>query len=55
MEEEYFFTGYCRCLDGSRVVTVETDGTAITDIDCSYENCPYADGCPIGKQIGELA
>ena len=54
MEEEYFLSGYCRCLDGSRMVTVETDGTTITDIGCSYVNCPYAEGCPIGRQIAEL-
>ena len=54
MEEEYFLSGYCRCLDSSRMVTVETDGQRITDIDCSYVNCPYADNCTIGKQIGEL-
>ena len=54
MEEEYFLSGYCRCLDGSRMVTVETDGKNITDISCSYVNCPYAEGCPIGGQIAQL-
>ena len=43
---EAFFSGYCRVLDGARTVLVE-DGEA----DCEYPDCPYAQSCPIGKQI----
>ena len=43
---EKFITGYCRCIDKSRIVLVE-DGEA----DCEYENCPYKENCPIGKEI----
>ena len=46
---EEFITGYCRCLDKSRIVLVE-DGEA----DCEYENCPYKDTCQIGKRITEI-
>jgi hypothetical protein len=55
MEQEYFFTGYCRNADESRMVTVVTENGQITEVDCCYENCIYAPGCPIGKQILELA
>ena len=54
MEEEYIFTGYCRALDGSRMVTVETDGSEILEIDCGYGGCPHEQSCPIARKIREL-
>lgn len=55
MQEEYFFTGYCRTVDGSRMVTVETDGIQVTDVDCCYGSCPYEPNCQIAQKIKELA
>ncbi len=55
MEEEYIFSGYCRALDNSRMVTVETDGKAVTDIGCGFEKCPHAPSCLIAQQIRELS
>ena len=53
MELEEFISGYCRCLDGSRTVTVECfDGE--TEIDCNYGNCPYDAECTIARRIKEL-
>ena len=50
MDEELFFSGYCRALDHSRTVTVEiSDGTV--DADCAYPDCPYAPSCPIAEAI----
>ncbi len=46
---ELFITGYCRCLDKSRIVLLE-DGEA----DCEFENCPHAAGCDISKRIREI-
>ena len=46
---EKFITGYCRCLDKSRIVLVE-DGEA----DCEYANCPHKAACEIAKQIADL-
>jgi len=46
---ELFITGYCRCIDKSRIVLVE-DGEA----DCAFENCPYKETCEIGKQITQM-
>lgn len=53
MEKEYFFSGYCRQQDQSRMVTLVTEGGTLTEVDCSYETCVYAQGCPIGKQIAQ--
>lgn len=46
---ETFLTGYCRCLDKSRIVLWE-DGEA----DCEFENCPHGSVCEIAKRIREL-
>ena len=43
MEKEYFFSGYCRTIDKSRMVTVVTEGTALTEVDCCYENCIHGE------------
>ena len=43
---EKFITGYCRCLDKSRIVLLE-DG----EVDCEFENCPHKPNCEIAKQI----
>ena len=51
MERETFFSGYCRCIDGSRTVAVEAEDSELTFVDCDYETCPYAANCPIGKNI----
>ena len=54
MEQEFFFTGYCRCLDGSRTVEViVTDGRP-AEIDCGYEHCIHRSVCPIAKEIEKL-
>ena len=54
MEEEYIFSGYCRQLDQSRMVTVEfSDGDM--DADCCYGGCPYEQECTIAQRIRELA
>ncbi len=53
MEGEWFFSGYCRCLDASRMVEVEQSGEDI-DIDCSYAACPHAPVCEIAKKIRQI-
>ena len=45
---EMFITGYCRCLDKSRIVLVE-DG----EVDCEYFACPHATVCQLAQQIAE--
>lgn len=54
METEMFFSGYCRTIDQSRMVTVELEDGKLSAVDCSYENCPYTQNCTIARQIGEL-
>lgn len=51
--DEAFFSGYCRNMDGSRMVTVERDGAEIT-VDCDYFCCPYGENCPIAGKIREF-
>ena len=51
METEYFFSGYCRTLDQSRMVSAEFSGKTLLEVDCSYERCPYTDRCTIAAQI----
>lgn len=54
VEQESFLSGYCRCMDGSRMVAVVTEDHTLTETDCGYPDCPYAAGCPIAAQIREL-
>ena len=51
MEQEYFFSGYCRTLDKSRMVTVETEDGKILEVDCCFENCIHSPNCTIAKEI----
>ena len=53
MEKEIFISGYCRCLDNSRMVEVFITDSEI-EIDCSYENCPHTPVCEIAKRINEI-
>ena len=55
MEKEIFISGYCRCLDQSRMVAVVTEDGALTVADCAFGNCPHEPNCLIAKQIRELA
>ena len=53
MEKELFLSGYCRALDGSRMVAIVLEDGALTEADCAYPNCPYAPNCPIAAKIEE--
>ena len=39
METEKFVSGYCRQLDGSRMVEAVLSDGQLEEIDCSYGNC----------------
>ena len=54
MEKESFFTGYCRQLDQSRMVTAVTEDGALTDVDCCYGSCPHESSCTLAQKIREL-
>lgn len=51
MERESFFSGYCRQVDGNRMVCVEADGDRLIEADCFYETCPYGPECTIHEKI----
>lgn len=54
MEREGFFSGYCRCIDQSRMVAAEAQGNALTEVDCNYESCPYTGSCTVAEKIREF-
>lgn len=51
MEEECFFSGYCRQLDAARTVTACFENSRLTEADCCFGSCLYETNCPIGKEI----
>ena len=54
MVDEKIISGYCRQMDGSRIVTVELENGSVTDIDCRYGNCVHQPNCAIAKEIAAL-
>ena len=53
MEQEMFFNGYCRAIDGSRMVAAEQwEGS--WEADCAYPDCPYAPACQIAEKLRGL-
>ena len=54
MELEKYLSGYCRQLDGSRMVEVIMEDGEITEIDCCYGNCIHQGNCLIAKEIDSL-
>ena len=55
MEQEVFLSGYCRVLDQSRMVAVETEDGKLLEADCCYGSCVYEPNCEIARKIRELA
>ena len=54
MESEKYLSGYCRQLDGSRMVEVILEDGKITEIDCCYGSCIHQGNCLIAKEIDAL-
>ncbi len=53
MEKEVFLSGYCRCMDASRMVVVTLEDSKITDVDCNFGSCPYEKDCVLAQKIHE--
>ena len=51
MEEEIFYTGYCRQIDSSRTVVLVKENGELAEVDCNYETCLFSGSCTIGKAI----
>ena len=51
MEKELFLTGYCRCIDQSRMVTLVTEDGKLTEVDCNFEGCVHTPNCTIATAI----
>ena len=52
---EHFVSGYCRQLDGSRMVEVIAEDGKLDECDCAYGNCKFQMQCTIAKAIEELS
>ncbi len=46
---ETLLTGYCRCLDQSRMVFIEEG-----EPDCDYFCCPHAAACDLAARIRQV-
>lgn len=54
MEDEKIFSGYCRRIDRSRMVTVELLDGRVDHVDCGFADCVYRPSCPIASEIEKL-
>ncbi len=54
MEKESVVTGYCRQLDSSRMVCIAAQDGELTEVDCAFESCAYAPGCPVAEKIRQF-
>jgi len=54
MEQEFFITGYCRCLNSSRTVEVILADGHVAEVDCGYETCIHRAACPMAREIQNL-
>ena len=51
MEREVFLSGYCRCMDASRMVAITLEDGNIIDVDCNFGSCPYEKDCALAENI----
>ena len=58
MPEEKFLTGFCRQLDGTRMVALEygegPEGRELLEVGCAFETCVHRAACEVGKAIEAL-
>lgn len=47
--EEIIVSGYCRKIDGNRILCVEA-GNGAFETDCLYPKCEFANGCAVIKE-----
>jgi len=53
MEQEAFFSGYCRMLDDSRMVELILEDGKLAEVDCCFETCVHTPNCTIAERIRE--
>ena len=54
MTMEHYLTGYCRCLDSSRIVEAVVEDGKLDECDCAYGSCKFQCQCTIAKGIEAL-
>ncbi len=52
MEDEKILSGYCRCIDGHRMVAAELEEGAWV-ADCQFGTCPHEAVCEIAKALND--
>lgn len=51
MEQEAFFSGYCRCVDANRMVCAVKQDGELCEADCAYPQCPHKSECAVARAI----
>ena len=51
MEQEKFFSGYCRNIDGSRMVCAVKENGELSEADCDFPSCPFIQECTVAASI----
>ena len=51
MEREKFFSGYCRDIDGGRMICAVMDNGELLEADCDFPTCPFIQECTIANEI----
>lgn len=54
MEKEVFLSGYCRCIDASRMICAVLEDGNLLEADCNMGSCPYESECTLAKNVQEL-
>lgn len=54
MEREGFFSGYCRQLDGSRMVTAVAEDGKLVEVDCCWPDCSCAPNCTVAEKLHQF-
>ncbi|MBR6430031.1 MAG: hypothetical protein IKS27_02360 [Oscillospiraceae bacterium] len=55
MPEEFMVSGYCRVIDGNRILVCEPDGNGGVDTGCKYPRCDFAPVCKLIQSALEQA
>lgn len=50
--DEIIVSGYCRVMDGNRILCIECDGDEF-ETDCLYPKCEFAGNCKLMEAVFE--
>lgn len=55
MVDEFMVSGYCRAVDGNRILVCEFNADGGLDTGCKYPECIYVPSCTLIKQALQRA